>query len=172
MDRTRWYLEMTSPDQVRPALHVGPAIELREVESVLLYRQVHRRVGAPHGWSSVAWSDARWDAEFARSDLRHWIATRSGDELGVVAVELRSDGDFELLDFGIVPEVIGSGVGGRLLTLVVRRLWGAGARRIWLHTQYSDHSHALNNYLARGFTVFRTELAPVRGNEATEVRDR
>lgn len=34
-------------------------------------------------------------------------------------------------------------------------------RRVWLHTSTADHSHALPNYLGRGFTVFRTESVPV-----------
>lgn len=163
---------MTSRDQFRPARDGGPALELREVESVLLYREVHRRVGAPHGWSSLGWSDARWAEEFARTAVRRWIATCNGDDVGVVAIVVGTDANFELLDFGIVPELIGRGVGGRLLTLVVQRLWDAGARRIWLHTQYSDHAHALHNYVARGFTVFQTAVAPGRPNDRTECSDK
>jgi hypothetical protein len=29
--------------------------------------------------------------------------------------------------------------------------------RVWLHTCTKDHPHALSNYQARGFQVFRTE---------------
>ena len=35
--------------------------------------------------------------------------------------------------------------------------WAGGARRVWLHTCSFDHPFAIQNYLDRGFTVFKTE---------------
>jgi hypothetical protein len=37
------------------------------------------------------------------------------------------------------------------------RAWSGGANRVWLHTCTFDDPAALPNYLARGFTVTRTE---------------
>jgi hypothetical protein len=34
-----------------------------------------------------------------------------------------------------------------------------GARRVWVHTCSLDHPGALANYLARGFRVFKEEVA-------------
>ena len=56
----------------------------------------------------------------------------------------------------------GRGLGGALLTEAVERAWAAGAARVWLHTCTFDHPAAIPNYLARGFTVFRTEEYTVR----------
>ena len=50
-----------------------------------------------------------------------------------------------------------SGLGGWALTEAVRRGWDMGAGRVWVHTCDLDHPGALANYLARGFTVFKTE---------------
>jgi GNAT superfamily N-acetyltransferase len=65
--------------------------------------------------------------------------------------------------FGLVPEFVGRGFGGALLTFAVELAWdleavGAPAiRRVWLHTSSRDHPHALRNYEARGFRPYRTE---------------
>lgn len=94
--------------------------------------------------------------------MQRWIAQVGKEAVGIAAVDMPLSGDFEISDFGLVPEHVGRGLGGQLLSVVIEMLWGGGARRIWLHTQYSDHEHALQNYVARGFSVFRTEEAPPR----------
>jgi GNAT superfamily N-acetyltransferase len=65
--------------------------------------------------------------------------------------------------FGLVPEFVGRGFGGHLLTLGTRLAWetehpgGTATRRVWLQTSSHDHPHALANYRRRGFRIFRTE---------------
>jgi hypothetical protein len=43
----------------------------------------------------------------------------------------------------------------------VRDAWTLGPKRVWLHTCTLDHPNALPNYLARGFTPYRTETYEV-----------
>ena len=63
-----------------------------------------------------------------------------------------------------MPEFVGRGFGGHLLTQAVRLAWaaeqpdGAPTRRVWLHTASADHANALPNYRARGFRVVRSEV--------------
>ncbi|MDP9386376.1 MAG: GNAT family N-acetyltransferase [Actinomycetota bacterium] len=160
--RPRWYLEMTALEQLRPARPVNSRLELRRCDDLSLFRAIHWRVATPHGWSSLRWSDERWAEEFERPCVQRWIAQVGDEAVGIGAVDMPRSGDFEITDFGLVPENIGRGLGGQLLSVVMEMLWGAGARRIWLHTQYSDHEHALQNYLSRGFNIFQTEEAPPR----------
>lgn len=71
--------------------------------------------------------------------------------------------DVEIVVAGLVPEFVGKGFGGHLLTVATRLAWkaehpdGALTRRVWLHTSSLDHPHALPNYQRRGFRVFATE---------------
>ena len=70
----------------------------------------------------------------------------------------RDDGaDVEFVFFGILPGFFGRGLGGPFLTDCVDAAWDLGPSRVWLHTCSEDHPHALSNYLARGFEVFRKE---------------
>jgi GNAT superfamily N-acetyltransferase len=81
-------------------------------------------------------------------------------------MEKAPEGDVEIKSFGLLPAFIGQGLGGHLLTVAVERAWapagdgGLGATRVWLHTCTHDHPHALQNYRARGFSVFKTEVEP------------
>ena len=60
--------------------------------------------------------------------------------------------------FGLLPDFIGGGLGGALLTKAVERAFDLGATRAWVHTCSLDHPQALANYLARGMRVYRTEV--------------
>ena len=66
--------------------------------------------------------------------------------------------DVEIVYFGLLPEFIGLGLGGTLLTAAIERAFGLGAARAWVHTCSLDHPQALGNYLARGMRVYRTEV--------------
>jgi GNAT superfamily N-acetyltransferase len=80
-------------------------------------------------------------------------------------VELRSQsgGEVEITIFGLVPEFVGRGFGGQLLTLATRLAWeaehpdGTATNRVWLHTSSRDHANAQPNYERRGFRVVRSE---------------
>ena len=63
----------------------------------------------------------------------------------------------EIAYFGLLPEFLGLGLGGHLLTEATRAAWALHPRRIWLHTCTFDHPAALPNYQARGFHITRTE---------------
>jgi hypothetical protein len=48
-----------------------------------------------------------------------------------------------------------------MLTKAVERAWALGAARVWLHTSSLDHSSALSNYLARGFSIWKQDTYTV-----------
>jgi GNAT superfamily N-acetyltransferase len=159
-------LEMTAPDQLVPGRPPPAPLELREVgpAAALDVGAVWRRIGAPHGWTGrLAWSDAHWEEELSRPGVRTWIAIVEEDVAGLMELEAEPNGDVGIVIFGLVPEFVGRGFGGALLTLATRLAWsmtapvGERSPRVWLQTSSRDHAHALPNYERRGFRVFRTE---------------
>jgi GNAT superfamily N-acetyltransferase len=96
--------------------------------------------------------------------VRVWLARVGGEPAGLIELVAEPGDEVELTIFGLVPELVGRGFGGHLLTLAVRLAWatrhpgGAATRRVWLHTASTDHANALPNYLGRGFRVVRTEV--------------
>jgi GNAT superfamily N-acetyltransferase len=167
LEQTITWLEMTSPDDLRPGRTPPAPVELVAADRSLLglLRTTNRRVGEPHGWSSrLAWSEAEWAEHLAGPGVRAFLARVGGEPAGLVELVTRPGDEVELTVFGLVPELVGRGFGGDLLTLAVRLAWetrhpgGAATRRVWLHTASSDHANALPNYLGRGFRVVRTEV--------------
>lgn len=85
--------------------------------------------------------------------------------MGYVELEPQPGGDVEIVYFGLLPDFRGRRIGGHLLTVGTARAWDlaqrwpglAPTRRVWLHTCSQDGPTAMDNYLRRGFKVFRTE---------------
>lgn len=125
-----------------------------------LIRATHDRIAAPHHWSSLQWNVDRWQELLSRPGVRTWIARVGTDVLGLVQLEARPEGEVEIIKFGLVPEFVGRGYGGHLLTVTIRLAWdtdpvdSAPISRVWLHTSSFDHPHALVNYRRRGFRQF------------------
>jgi GNAT superfamily N-acetyltransferase len=159
------YLGMTSPDQLVPGSPPPAPIEMDEVdsESAPLVRSTYSRIAAPHGWiSRSTWSDAEWAELLSRASVQAWLGRVGREIAGMVELEARS-GEIENAVFGLVPEFVGRGFGGHLLTLATLLAWeskspdGTPTSRVWLHTSSRDHTHAKRNYERRGFRPFRTE---------------
>ena len=159
-------LEMTSPSQLVPGRPPPGPLELEKVgrAGAPLLCSTYVRIGAPHGWTGrSAWSDAQWEKELSRPRVQAWIARVDGEVAGFVELESESNGDIGIVVFGLVPEFVGRGFGGALLTLATRLAWnlkspgGMSTSRVWVQTSSRDHPHARPNYERRGFRTFRTE---------------
>ncbi len=70
---------------------------------------------------------------------------------------MQKDKSVEIAFFGLLPQFIGKGLGGYLLSEAIRKAWDLDASRVWVHTCTLDHPHALGNYEARGLTIVREE---------------
>jgi GNAT superfamily N-acetyltransferase len=163
VDQVVTFLEMTSPDQlvagrIPPREVVLTKVGTAELE---LIRSTHDRVAMPHHWSSLAWSEQYWRNLLAYSGVRTWIAHLGEEIIGLVQLQPRPQYEVQITKFGLVPEWVGRGLGGHLLTLTTRLAWSLGdVERVWLLTTSLDHPHALRNYCSRGFRPFRVEHRP------------
>jgi GNAT superfamily N-acetyltransferase len=147
-----------------PAKRRLPPVEMERTGRMPVVRATYERIAAPHGWlGRASWTEGAWEAWLARPGVHAFIARVAGEIAGQVEVETRPGGDVEIVVFGLVPEFVGKGFGGPLLTEAVRLAWkitspdGSSARRVWLHTSSRDHPHAMTNYRRRGFHEVRRE---------------
>ncbi|MDQ3703486.1 MAG: GNAT family N-acetyltransferase [Chloroflexota bacterium] len=172
---------MLHPDWLCPARPVdGLHVVRAEVPSPDLNRFFYTAVGADWWWTDrLEWTDERWLAHLDRPQVETWVGYVSGTPVGYFELEgppPRGDkadarGDVEIAYFGLLPQFVGRGIGGALLTAAVQRAWtlagearapgssepAAAAGRVWLHTCSLDSPRALANYRARGFRLDRTE---------------
>lgn len=162
MKVVRTHLEMRSPEALRPAvLPPGAAARLERLEAcpVSFFRYLYDEVGGPWSWlDRRGWSEDEIRQYLARPGVSLWLLSVGGAPAGYFELAHHpDDGSVEIVYFGLLPEFIGRGLGGWLLSEATRRAWDAGAARVTLHTCTLDHPAALPNYLARGFTVVRDE---------------
>jgi pyridoxamine 5'-phosphate oxidase len=155
---TTYYLEIRDRANFRPILHSPPGARLARVEtpSPELNRFFYATVGAPWRWiDRLVWSLDDW-REYLQSNVETWVLTVGGVPAGYVEIDCRS-GDPELAYCGLLPEFIGRGLGGYLMTAAIERAFEIGSR-VWVHTCTLDHPSALAAYQARGFQVYREEV--------------
>jgi ribosomal protein S18 acetylase RimI-like enzyme len=153
------HLEMCDPTAFRPkAGPPGFTVVVVTPPNPALNRRFYCSVGASWEWTDrLEWSERDWNRYVRRDALKTWVGRLQGQAVGYFELESQSDGDMEITAFGLLPEFIGQGLGGPLLSAAVRYAWAEpGTRRIWVHTCTRDHHHALGNYRKRGFRVFKT----------------
>ena len=156
------YLQMTDPAQLRPSPRTVDAFEVKRAQMPYgaLNRFFYQTVGAAWQWTDrLPWTDDDWQAYAERPGLETWIGYVQGTPAGYFELARQDETQVEIAMFGLLPPFIGRGMGGALLTAALQRAWEEGTRRVWLHTESSDHPHALANYQARGMRVYKTESA-------------
>ena len=168
MQATRTYLELKSPAQFTSAFGTFPDIAIARPAnpSPDLYRACYRSVGeAFHWFDRWDWSDEVIAKHLADPAIQLFVATRRDGALSgwYELRRVRDDDSVEIAYFGIVAGEFGRGFGKHLLSSAVRDAWAVqpSPNRVWLHTCTLDHPNALPNYLARGFTPYRTETYEV-----------
>lgn len=125
-----------------------------------LNQQLYRAVGSTWQWTDrLNWDDTQWSKYVARNNLTTWIGYLKGERVGYFELESQDDGNVEIMYFGLLPEFIGMGLGGILLTAAAQCAWREPhTTRVWVHTCSNDHKHAMANYQKRGFQLFKTEF--------------
>ena len=63
----------------------------------------------------------------------------------------------EIAYFGLLEEFHNKKLGSYLLSKAIKISFTKKTQRVWLHTCSLDHKNALNNYIARGMKIFKTE---------------
>src|SRR5260370_29736357 len=86
------------------------------------------------------------------------VLMADGVPAGFAELDRRREGEIELVQFGLMPEFIGQGLGRYFLQWTIDRAWSYDPRRFWLHTCTLDHPAALPNYRKAGFEIYKEEM--------------
>lgn len=152
------YFEMRDSAELRPATSTRK-VEVRLVDPPdgSVNQRFYLNVGRDWSWRERAdWPLDKWQETVSDRSIVTLTLHRGEHEVGYS--EIRAyDGDIEILNFGLLPEFVGQGLGGVALVVVVRYAWEQlNADHVWLHTCDRDHPNAINNYKRRGFVWFKT----------------
>jgi len=154
---TTWYLEMASPDKLRPGREPDEPATVARVEHQCpeYSRFFYRSVGGNWYWlDRLNWTYEEW--QHWTEQVETWAAYVGGTPAGYFELQPRAESDsVNLALFGLLPWAIGRGIGGWLLTRAIERAWALGPRSVTVNTCSLDGPHALANYRARGFSIVR-----------------
>lgn len=153
-------LEMTSATALKPKLASnGLIVKECEIKQFQVNKFLYQFVGAAWAWTDkLKLSDTDWRTYAENENLRTWIAYYKGTIAGYFELQQQAEGTIELAYFGLAENFIGKGFGGYLLSQAIKEAWDWGnTQRVWVHTCSLDHPRALNNYLARGFKLYKEE---------------
>jgi GNAT superfamily N-acetyltransferase len=153
------YLEMLArpPRFAAPAREGVSVVHVRR-PSVAYYRFLYDGVGSDYDWTSRRKMPDETLAALLNDprDEVHVLAVE-GAPAGFAELDRRIEDQIELVQFGLMKEFIGQGLGKWFLQWTIDKAWSYGPKRFWLHTCTKDHPAALPNYLKAGFTVFKEE---------------
>ena len=152
-----WLRPSPRPDERLTVVRAG-------IPSPELNRFLYTAVGAGWYWTDrLGWTHAQWRAYLDRPEVETWVAYLDGTPAGYFELDRQAE-SVEIAYFGVLPQFTGRRIGAYLLSVVTTRAWSLGpppVRRVWLHTCSLDSHHALANYQARGFRLFKTETQTV-----------
>ena len=145
------YLEMTGRPRLRPLPASPLRLEHWRDPEPARYRLLFERVGGRWLW----YSRLRMDDGTLRSEMAevHSVVDRSGIEVGMIELDLRSPNECLIRFLGLVPELAGKGHGAWLLARALALAWRPGVERVSVNTCTLDHPAALKAYLNAGFTA-------------------
>jgi ribosomal protein S18 acetylase RimI-like enzyme len=167
------YLEMRPGDGAPNGQSRDEKFRVREFKEPnwIFNRNMYVAVGETWKWiDKRPWTDEQWNEYASDPNLRTFAAYYDNVLAGYYELR-RSDApstpshrdghedQVEIAYFGLLPDFIGRGLGGVLLTSAIEKAWAwvPTPSRVWVHTCNRDHPNALNNYRARGFKIYRIE---------------
>lgn len=159
IDVTVYYLEMREKSQrTIPAPRGGLTVRHDVRPTIPAYRSLYNAVGQPVNWMSRRrMSDDELSAIIHDTREEVHVLQVDGQAAGFAELDRRSMPDIELVQFGLMPEFIGQGLGKWFLQWTIDKAWSYRPERFWLHTCTLDHPIALPNYLKAGFVEYRRE---------------
>ncbi|MDC1126407.1 GNAT family N-acetyltransferase [Candidatus Pelagibacter sp.] len=157
----RNYLEINSIQDlievVKPSNDYS--LNLLDPSNFQLNKFFYKNIGKKHKWiDRLVWTEAQWIDYVSHEKVKTYIFKYKDDLVGffelISHIEKR---EVEIAYFGLLEEFQNKKLGSYLLSQAIQKSFKENIVRVWLHTCSLDHKNALNNYIARGMKIFKTE---------------
>ena len=146
-----------SPDAPAPKLPSTVTVQTLGAPTVAFYRFLYATVGGPHcWWLRRITPDNEIAALLASPAISIHVLYRDGEPGGFYELDARTGHDVNLAYFGLMPHLIGKGLGEAFLRHAIDAAWMLSPNQLRVNTCTADHPRALPAYLRAGFKPMRT----------------
>ena len=157
----RNYLEISSLKDFKEIKKISNnnSLELLSPNNFQLNKFFYKNVGKKHQWvDRLVWSETQWIDYVSSKNVKTYIFKYNKDLAGFFELIFHTENkEIEIAYFGLLEEFQNKKLGSYLLSEAIKISLTKNTKRVWLHTCSLDHKNALNNYIARGMKIFKTE---------------
>ena len=157
----RNYLEINFLEDLKDTSDFDEKYSVNLVDPVdfQLNKFFYKNIGKNHHWvDRLVWSEKQWIDYVSNKDVKTYVLKISNDLAGYFELNFHSEkNEVEIAYLGLLEEYQNKNLGSYLLSNAIKNSFLNKPKRVWVHTCSLDHKNALNNYLARGMKIFKTE---------------
>jgi len=139
------------------------SLDLLEPINFQLNKFFYKNIGKKHKWiDRLIWTEAQWINYVSNKNVKTYIFKFKNDLAGFFELISHSEKkEVEIAYFGLLEEFQNKKFGSYLLSQAIQKSFNENIERVWVHTCSFDHKNALNNYIARGMKIFKTEIIKI-----------
>ena len=157
----RNYLEINTLKELKEVKKISEnySLNLLNPSNFQLNKFFYKNVGKKHQWvDRLIWTDTQWIDYVSSKNVKTYIFKKKDDLDGFFElISHEEKKEIEIAYFGLLEEFQNKNLGSFLLSEAIKKSFLNNINRVWLHTCSLDHENALNNYIARGMKIFKTE---------------
>ena len=157
----RNYLEINSIEDLKEVIDLKEeySLNLLEPQNFQLNKFFYKNSGKKHKWiDRLVWTENQWIDYVSSEKVKTYVLKYKDDLVGFFELIFHSEkNEVEIAYFGILEEFQNKKLGSYLLSQAIQKSFKRDINRVWVHTCSLDHKNALNNYIARGMKIFKTE---------------
>ena len=157
----RFFLELKKDKKTNQSIIFPKNIKifLDTEKDININKFFYRQVGKDHFWRDrLLWTDKEWNKYINNKNLETGIMKFDGELIGFYEQEYHEvKNEIELIQMGILKEYQGKKFGSFLLKYIIYESFKKNPKRMRVHTCTLDHKYALDNYLSKGFKIFKEE---------------
>ena len=161
----RNYLEISSINDLNEGIKPSEDYSLNLVDPInfQLNKFFYKNIGKKHKWvDRLIWDEQRWIDYVSSEKVKTYVLKNKDDLVGFFELIFHYEkNEVEIAYFGILEEYQNKKLGSFLLTEAIKKSFDENINRVWLHTCSLDHKNALNNYVARGMKIFKSEIVKI-----------
>jgi len=157
----RNYLQITSIQDLNEVIKPSEdySLNLLEPTNFQLNKYFYKNVGRKHKWiDRLVWTETQWIDYVSSEKIETYIFKHKDDLVGFFELISHIEKqEVEIAYFGLLEEFQNKKLGSYLLSQAIQKSFKENTNRVWAHTCSLDHKNALNNYIARGMKIFKSE---------------